>query len=139
MGSLTYISWTTPLLPFVDFKESASILRGLQPVYHADINALYDNKTALDHPVSFDWLPRDTVLPGFEDWYQTDGRHYSAAADPLRISNLDEDILSDLQHALSKVSIKPRHGCCSREHEKGRFSDQKGGPDLGPIYRDIRN
>ncbi len=106
MGSLTYISWTTPLLPFVDFKESASILQALQPVYRADINALYDNKTALDHPVSFDWLPRDTVLPGFEDWYQTDGQHYNAAADPLRISNLEEDVLSDLKHALSKVSIK---------------------------------
>ncbi|OAR01949.1 hypothetical protein LLEC1_06843 [Akanthomyces lecanii] len=106
MGSLTYISWTTPLLPFVDFKESASLLQGLQPVYHADISALYDKKTALDHPVPFDWLPRDTVLPGFEDWYQTDGKHYNAAADPLRISNLEEDVLLGLKDALSKVSIK---------------------------------
>lgn len=106
MGSLTYISWTTPLLPFVEFKESSPVLQSLWPEYHADTNALYDGKTALDRPVSFDWLPRDTVLPGFEDWYQTDGQHYNAAADPLRISNLEEDVLSNLNHALSKVSIK---------------------------------
>lgn len=106
IGSLTYISWTTPLLPFVDFKESASNLQGLEPVYRAGVGALYDNTTALDHPVPFGWLPRDTVLPGFEDWYQTDGRHYNAAADTLRISNLDEQVLPDLRDVLSKISIK---------------------------------
>jgi hypothetical protein len=106
IGSLTYISWTAPLFPFVDFKESSSNLQGLRPVYRSGLSALYDNKTALSHPVPFSWLPRGTVLPGFEDWYQIDGKHYSAAADPLKISNLDEEVLLDLQHALSDVSIK---------------------------------
>ncbi|KAJ2979537.1 hypothetical protein NQ176_g3186 [Zarea fungicola] len=106
IGSLTYISWTTPLLPFVDLKVSASNLKSLQPVYRASVGTMYDNKTALDNPVSFSWLPRQTVLPGFEDWYETGGKHYAASADPLRISNLDESVLSDLKGALANISIK---------------------------------
>ncbi|KAK3192746.1 hypothetical protein K4F52_001100 [Lecanicillium sp. MT-2017a] len=106
IGSLTYMSWTAPLVPFVDFKVSVSNLKGLHPVYDSGIGHTWDNKTALSQPPPFDWLPRDTVLAGFEDWYETGGNHYNAAADPLKISNLDQELLPELREALGDVSIK---------------------------------
>lgn len=105
-GSLTYMSWTPPVIPFIEFKDSASTLRKLVPVYGNGINNSWDNITALREPIHFSWLPRETVLKGFEDWYEIGAEHYNAAADPLKVSNHEEDILPELQKGLSDVSIK---------------------------------
>ncbi|KAM3521579.1 hypothetical protein NHJ13051_006159 [Beauveria bassiana] len=105
-GALIFMSWTTPLIPFVDFKESASILREIHPYNNVGINHEWDDKTALAEPIHFDWLPQDTVLKGFEDWYQQGRPHYNAKADPLKISNLDQDLLPELKNSLADVSIK---------------------------------
>ncbi|KAJ6780066.1 hypothetical protein PWT90_00995 [Aphanocladium album] len=105
-GALIFMSWTTPLIPFVDFKESASILRDIRPYNRVGINYDWDDKTALTDPVVFDWLPKDKVLKGFEDWYEEGRPHYSAKADPLKISNMDQDILPELKNSLPDVSIK---------------------------------
>ncbi|KAF1730051.1 Lipoteichoic acid synthase-like YvgJ [Beauveria bassiana] len=105
-GALIFMSWTTPLIPFVDFKESASILREIHPYNNVGINHEWDDKTALAEPIHFDWLPQDTVLKGFEDWYQQGRPHYNAKADPLKISNLDQDLLPELNNSLADVSIK---------------------------------
>ncbi|EGX88097.1 sulfatase domain protein [Cordyceps militaris CM01] len=105
-GALIFMSWTTPLLPFVDFKESASILRDIRPYNDVGINYKWDDRTALAEPIRFDWLPQDTVLSGFEDWYEEGRPHYSAKADPLKISNLDQELLPGLRDHIANVSIK---------------------------------
>lgn len=104
-GALIFISWTAPLLPFVDFQESASILRDIKPIRGVGINFDWDSVTALDEPILLDWLPKNIVLPGFEDWYEG-RRHYSAKSDPLAVSNLDQDLLPQLNDTLSEVTIK---------------------------------
>ncbi|EFZ04534.2 sulfatase domain protein [Metarhizium robertsii ARSEF 23] len=66
----------------------------------------WDNITALADPIPLPWLPKDYPLPGFEDWYESDKKHYDAAADPLKISNLDEDVISSLHGRLKDISIR---------------------------------
>ncbi|OAA58154.1 sulfatase domain protein [Cordyceps fumosorosea ARSEF 2679] len=105
-GALIFMSWTTPLIPFVDFKESASILRDISPYNNVGINYEWDDLTALDKPIRFDWLPQDTVLKGFEDWYEEGRPHYNAKADPLKISNMDQELLPGLKESLSNMTIK---------------------------------
>lgn len=109
-GALVFMSWTTPLIPFVDYKEAESTLRGLQP-HHMDQNISighgWDDITALTDPIPWDWLPTDTMLPGFEDWYEPGRKHYNAAADPLKVSNLDQPLLPGLDNnSLADISIK---------------------------------
>lgn len=105
-GALVFMSWTTPLVPFVDFKESASILRDIRPYNGGAIDFAWDDITALDEPIHFDWLPNDKILKGFEDWYKEGRQHYNAKADPLKISNIDQNLLPELSSALSGVSIR---------------------------------
>ena len=66
-----------------------------------------DNCTALASPIALPWLPTETLLAGFEDWYDADKDHYSAVADPLKLSNLDEELLPALRDIkLRDVSIR---------------------------------
>ncbi|PNY26816.1 Lipoteichoic acid synthase-like YvgJ [Tolypocladium capitatum] len=103
-GSLVYMSWTLPLMPFVDFAHSSPTLDGL-PASSGGVNGL-DNRTALVEPVPLPWLPKDTPVAGFEDWYEGKD-HYSAAADPLKLSNLDHDLLPALRRVkLADVPIR---------------------------------
>ncbi|KFY94454.1 hypothetical protein V500_03242 [Pseudogymnoascus sp. VKM F-4518 (FW-2643)] len=103
-GSLTFMSWTSALLPFVDFRTSSN-LRQLQPLYGSAIDRNWDNRTALDVPIPLSWLPNDSVLKGFEDWH-AGKQHYNAAMDPLKISNTEEDLLPLLRNKLGNVPIR---------------------------------
>lgn len=106
-SSLVYMSWTLPLVPFVDFTNTASKLSTLL-AFSGNVNGTLDNATALTEPIKFPWLPKmawNTSLAGFEDWYEDGRDHYSAAADPLKISNLDDNLLPDLRN-LADVSIR---------------------------------
>ncbi|KAH8128144.1 sulfatase [Trichoderma asperelloides] len=103
-SALNFLSWTPALLPFVDFSFSSPSLDHLEPVYGSSIGHSWDNYTALAAPALFSWLPERPV-PGFEDWY-TDDEHYSADADPLKISNLEEKLLPALQGKLGDVPIR---------------------------------
>ncbi|WAO96514.1 Sulfatase domain-containing protein [Fusarium falciforme] len=103
--SLIFLSWTTALLPFVDFSASSPMLEQLPSVFGTGIQRTWDHRTALADPAPLDWLPKDNMLAGFEDWYS--GReHYSTNADPLKISNLDDDVLSELRDKLQHVPVK---------------------------------
>ncbi|KND88291.1 hypothetical protein TOPH_07091 [Tolypocladium ophioglossoides CBS 100239] len=104
-GSLTFMSWTPALLPFVDFKNSSPNLDRLVPVYGSGINRTWDSRTALDDPISLSWLPQDSIPMGFDDWYGNK-THYQAAADPLKISNLDDELLPLLRKELGDVPIR---------------------------------
>ncbi|KND91907.1 Lipoteichoic acid synthase-like YvgJ [Tolypocladium ophioglossoides CBS 100239] len=104
-NSLSFMSWTLPLLPFVDFAHSSPTLATLLPFHGSSINFSWDNRTALADPVRFSWLPEETSLPGFEDWYEN-REHYRASEDPLKISNMDDELLPELRHKLQDVNIR---------------------------------
>ncbi|KAF4450462.1 hypothetical protein F53441_6461 [Fusarium austroafricanum] len=103
--SLIFLSWTAPLMPFVDFAASSPLLQNLGPKWGVGIQHAWDTKTALTKPIALDWLPEGTKLSGFEDWYE--GRtHYNAEADPMKISNLDQDLRSELRDKLQDVPVR---------------------------------
>lgn len=104
-SALNFMSWTPAVLPFVDFSNSSPNLDKLMPVLGSGIGRTWDHRSALHHPVSFPWLPQDKALRGFEDWFDRKP-HYDAAADPLKISNMDEKVLSGLQNKLKDVPIR---------------------------------
>lgn len=104
-GSLTFLSWTVPLLPFVDFSSASPTLGGLRPVFGSGIQKSWDFRTALKEAPPFPWLPKDHELPGFEDWYRKK-RHYNAAADPMKISNLAQPLLPEIRDKLKNVPVK---------------------------------
>ncbi|KAI1061430.1 hypothetical protein LB507_011254 [Fusarium sp. FIESC RH6] len=102
--SLIFLSWTAALVPLVDLR-SGPTLHVLPSVHGVGIQRTWDNQTALTNTTSFDWLPQDKILSGFEDWHY--GRdHYTSNADPLRISNLDQDVTSQIKDRLQDVPIK---------------------------------
>ncbi|OAQ77864.1 sulfatase domain-containingprotein [Purpureocillium lilacinum] len=105
--SLVYMSWTLPLMPFVDFAHSSSSLSSLL-ASSSNVNGTLDNATALTKPIQFSWLPKDTPLPGFEDWYTEGKEHYSAQEDPLKISNLDDPLLPALRD-INLADVPIRH------------------------------
>lgn len=106
-SSLIFMSWTPILLPFIDFAHSSPTLAGLLPFYSQSIGWGWDNETALAEPIRWNWLPEsETPLPGFEDWYEAEMDHYNAARDPLKISNLENDLLKPLRGKLGDVDIR---------------------------------
>ncbi|KPM42478.1 hypothetical protein AK830_g4053 [Neonectria ditissima] len=104
-GSLIFLSWTTALLPFVDFSSSSPTLQKLPSHFGTGIQRNWDNQTALTEPISWSWLPENMELDGFGDWH-SDSAHYNAAADPLRISNLEEPLLQELRDKLQDVPVR---------------------------------
>ncbi|KAM0260739.1 hypothetical protein ACHAQJ_002655 [Trichoderma viride] len=104
-GSYAYMSWTLPLIPFADFAHSSPILAALTPVFDTSIGWNWDNRTALAEPIRWEWLPKDP-LPGFQDWYEQEEKHYRASQDPLKISNLQNDLLPELRERLANITIK---------------------------------
>lgn len=103
--SLIFMSWTLPLMPFVDFMFSTPSLAGLLAM-SGNVNDALHNSTALSEPMPWVWLPNNMSLQGFEDWYETDKEHYNALNDPLKLSNLDEDLLLPLRANLDDVPIR---------------------------------
>lgn len=101
----TFICWTTPLLPFIDINSADILWADLPQLHHGSIGMTWDNLTSVQKPLELDWLPKDKPLQGFEDWYQSKTT-YNAAADPLRISNLQQDFLPGLRDALKEIDIQ---------------------------------
>ncbi|CAI6086998.1 unnamed protein product [Clonostachys chloroleuca] len=103
-GSLTFIAWTTGLLPFVSYKSLSPSLENLRPIYGVGIQHEWDRVTALTEPIPMPWLPRKET-EGFEDWYRN-VVHYNASADPMKIDNLDEPLLPELKSKLKDLDIR---------------------------------
>ncbi|KAF4505948.1 hypothetical protein G6O67_007843 [Ophiocordyceps sinensis] len=104
-SSLVYMSWTLPMMPLVSFAFSSPTLHRLL-VYSSSASPSLDNRTALAQPIAWPWLPNDT-LAGFQDWYDAGKVHYSAAADPLKLSNLDDNLLPALRNGtLTDMTIR---------------------------------
>lgn len=102
-ASMTFMSWTLPLAPVMEIASSSPNLANLLAFHDHQVNL--DGLSALADPVPFDWLPKDVKLPGFEDWHDNT-EHYSAQADPLKVSNLDDPVLDDLRSKLQDVTIR---------------------------------
>ena len=105
-SAMAFMSWTSALVPFVDFSASSPSLGSLLPLYRNGIGRTWDNFTALDEPVQLSWLPQGKPLHGFEDWYHANDKHYNAASDPQKISNLEDDLLPELRGKLAGVPIR---------------------------------
>ncbi|KAI1055427.1 hypothetical protein LB506_011464 [Fusarium annulatum] len=103
--SLIFLSWTTGLLPFIDFASSP-FLDNLPSVFGKGVQRTWDDRTALVQPTPFSWLPMDIpALDGFKDWY-LEQPHYSAKSDPMRVSNLDEPLRDSLRGKLQNLNIR---------------------------------
>ncbi|RDA93514.1 hypothetical protein CP533_3985, partial [Ophiocordyceps camponoti-saundersi (nom. inval.)] len=104
-SSLVFMSWTLPLIPFIDLLPSSPSPARLVPSYSNEVNSDLENRTALAEAPSWPWLPEGTTLPGFADWYEGK-EHYRADKDPLRVSNLDAALLPELRHSLGDIKIR---------------------------------
>ena len=111
------LSVTLPLAPFVRPMSSFDGLAYLP----GDFSWL-GNRTTLDTPPAFGWLPPNEPLPGFTDWYSFNldednekvpkdrpQLHYNPAKDPLHLSNLHNDILRPLKNVLRNGEVKIKH------------------------------
>lgn len=104
--SLIFFSWTSGLLPFVEFASTSPMLDKLPAHFGSGIQRDWDHRSALAQPPPlFKWLPKDVKLAGFEDWHMNQS-HYSAAADPMRVSNLDNPLLESLRGKLQDVPVR---------------------------------
>lgn len=107
----SFLSQTVIITPFEKppvHQQTSSV--DLPPL-DGDYGWLY-NHTALGTPSKLDWLPREN-LAGFRDWNallnDSAPLHYDPNKDPLKISNLDQDILAPLRDALAKGDIHIKH------------------------------
>lgn len=103
--SFAFMSWAVPLLPIIDVTHATSALSVLNPIYGAGMHFEWDSATALTDTTPFPWLPKGTSMPGFEDWYDV-ADHYNPAADPLHISNLEDDVLPELREIIPDIDIR---------------------------------
>ncbi|RGP76885.1 hypothetical protein FLONG3_4968 [Fusarium longipes] len=104
--SLTFLSWTAGLLPFVDMSSTSPLLDQLPTHFKVGIQHEWDERSAVAQPPKLSWLPKGKPLAGFEDWYASDEMHYSSASDPTKISNLDQPLLEELRDKLQDVPVK---------------------------------
>ncbi|TXB95738.1 hypothetical protein FocTR4_00015971 [Fusarium oxysporum f. sp. cubense] len=103
--SLIFLSWTSGLLPFVDFASTSPFLDDLPSVFGKGMQRSWDERTALAQPPSLSWLPKNALPRGFEDWHD-EKTHYNAESDPLKISNLDEPLRESLRGKLKDINIR---------------------------------
>jgi hypothetical protein len=105
-SALIFMSWTSALLPFVDFSNSSPNPANMQPLFGSGIGDFWDGLTAVHDapsPAGLSW----SIAQNLAFWKQyIPKRHYSAAHDPLRISNLEDDVLVELKDKLSQVPIR---------------------------------
>lgn len=106
-GSLAFMSWTICVAPYVELMQSAKpSLAGLLAI-SSNFNGTLGNATALTSTIEFSWLPKDTPLKGFDDWYTEGSDHYSAALDPLKLTNINEPLIPALRDMnLNNVPIR---------------------------------
>lgn len=110
-SSYEFMSWAVPLLPLMDFLHASPTLTSSLPLNRNGTSGDIHNRTALGEPIHLTWLPQASALPatgldGFSDWYDANATHYRADADPLKVSNLDDELLPELKDKLKSISIR---------------------------------
>ncbi|KAL4731176.1 hypothetical protein ACLX1H_000137 [Fusarium chlamydosporum] len=104
--SLSFLSWTAGLLPFVDISSTSPVLDQLPAHFKVGIQREWDTTTAVAEPPKLSWLPKGKPLAGFEDWYTPDELHYNASSDPTKVSNLHKPLRDELRDKLKDVPVK---------------------------------
>lgn len=137
-GSLIFMSWTLPLMPFVDFMLSKPSLESLLAI-SGKANSTLDNYTALGEPIHWAWLPNNVSLQGFEDWFAEDKEHYKASDDPLKLFNLDDDLLPALRGNLNEVPIRHVLLIKLESTRKDVFPIKKDGYIWNRLIRSFKN
>ncbi|OAA63803.1 sulfatase domain protein [Cordyceps fumosorosea ARSEF 2679] len=122
--SVAFMSWTLPLVPFMDFAHAAPNLSNLLTYHGQEFH--FDNSSALTRPIPFPWLPKGLKLPGFEDWHDHT-EHYNAEADPIKIDNLGDALLQPLRGVLKDVPIRNIMVIKLESTRKDVFPIKKGG------------
>lgn len=106
----TFLSQTLVITPFEKLPRSQRSMVNI-PDLPGDYTWLY-NHTALGTSPKLDWLPKEQIA-GFQDWYGpingTVPLHYDPTKDPLKISNLDKDIIEPLRAALENGNVSIKH------------------------------
>ncbi|KAH8662623.1 alkaline-phosphatase-like protein [Xylariales sp. PMI_506] len=111
-SSLLSLLWTLPLMPLVHIHKTHSLGHHLDipspfsSVHQHVLDLRSRNLTALTEPPTFPWIPTDTYISGFADWRDPGDLHYNATADPLRVSNMGEELLPDLRPIISSINIQ---------------------------------
>lgn len=107
-----FLSQTVIVTPFEKMPQHETTYTVDIPIdLPGDYSWLY-NHTALAAPPKFDWLPPKKIA-GFRDWYE-EGKegtalHYDPAHDPLKISNLDRDVIEPWREALKSGDVNIKH------------------------------
>lgn len=107
-----FLSQTLILTPFSEPRAyNGNVLLDI-PRLQGDYSWL-GNRTALDTPPKFNWLP-SRKLDGFRDWYTSPNAsetymHYNPAKDPLHISNLQGEVIEPLREVLHNGKVKIKH------------------------------
>lgn len=105
--SFTLMSWTLPLQPIIDLSgDGGPAIVGSHSTGSESITEMLHDASALSHPIDLSWLPEGDALLGFEDWYKDGADHYRAESDPLKVSNMQDAIVSELRGKLSDVDIR---------------------------------
>ncbi|KAK2595948.1 hypothetical protein QQS21_006478 [Conoideocrella luteorostrata] len=126
-SSLIFMSWTSALLPFVDFSDSSPNLKNMVPCYGAGIGQSWDNRTAV-HKVSSPVGIPSSLARKLSFWQRyVSESHYSAAHDPLKISNIKDEVLLDLRDKLNDVPIRHVVLIFLESTRKDVFPVKKGG------------
>ena len=125
--ALTMMSRTVILNPLVELTQSAPVITTQHTSGPNSISEALEDKTALTSPIPFDWLPKGDAPVGFEDWYDVDAEHYNAENDPLKISNIQDDILPGLRTKLAGVDIRHIVLVKMESIRKDVFPVRKGG------------
>ena len=97
-SSLLFLSWTLPSMPIVHLVVGGTLSTVVA------LPVTFQHISALGEPKPFMWLP-EPPHPGFEDWYRR-MPHYDAEKDPLRLPNIDEELLPALQDIIRNISIQ---------------------------------
>ncbi|KAH8660198.1 alkaline-phosphatase-like protein [Xylariales sp. PMI_506] len=105
-SSLCSLVWSLPFTPLVEAAELSSkdyshflSVKGMPDWVH-------QNSTALGPTLVYPWLPSTSAVPGFQDWYEEGANHYISSADPLKISNLHDELLPSLRDKLADIDIR---------------------------------
>ncbi|KAI1263499.1 alkaline-phosphatase-like protein [Xylariaceae sp. FL1019] len=97
---------TAPLLPLAGLSSESE---GSSDVVLPTTNGLAFcslNSSAISDLPEWGWLPQGPPLDGFTEWYTPGLTHYNAHSDPIRITNLDDNLLPGLTESLKSLQIR---------------------------------
>jgi hypothetical protein len=100
------LSLPVPILPIAGFTSPTLTPADIVLSTTSGLSLCNLNATTVAGLPDFQWLPDGSLVDGFEDWSTPGHTHYDARSDPLKISNLEDELLPDLQKVLHNIKIR---------------------------------